>query len=376
MNNAKRPGHPIRLGKVIRIVLIVVIALAAITVAAAYAASRVIESRIVGMLGASGHTQRIHVGLSEVVLENVEIGAPPGWPAQQTLRANRVVLHPDWQALLSNRVSISSATVDDYYLSALRTRDGRMRILPTLQDRTGDLAGGADGKDGGAGEKRQTDVGNIVFNNGRLDFYDASISTPPHLIPIEALHAEIGSLHSPATAEQTSVRVQGQMVGKKRRGALNVDGWIAVASLDADVRTTLQGVDVSLLAPYLQKQAPAALVAGQVDLNMRTRIEQQQLNAQGTVALRDLAFDNSGSALLSLPRKAVLAAMEDRHGQVSFDFTLRGDLRDPKFSLNDNISTRLAGGFAKAIGVSVEGVAGGVGAAVKGLGGALNDLIK
>jgi uncharacterized protein involved in outer membrane biogenesis len=361
--------------KIVKFVVIPLATVVVVGVAATQIAARVVVARIEDLLGEQGHAQNIDVGWNRIVLENVEIGAPPGWPTQQTLRAARVELEPDWRALLSNRISIRRATMQDYYLSVLRTDDGRLRILPTVQERA-EASAQNQGKDNGDGAapKREIYVGQLILEKGQVDFFDASISKPPYRIPIEDLHAEIGPLHTPATADHTKIVATGQMVGKKRRGTMNIDGWVAQSTKDADVRTTLQGADVALLAPYLQKRAPAALVAGQLNLNMRTRVTNQRLDAQGTVTLQDMAFDNSGSTLLSLPRKAVLAALEDRKGKVTFDFTLQGNLHDPKFSLNDNLSMRLAGGFAKALGVSVEGVAGGVGEAVKGLGGALDEL--
>lgn len=361
--------------KAVKFIVIALVALAALAALGTYAAARFVQSRIVDLLGEQGHAEHIHVGFAEIILDNVEIGAPPGWPAAQTLRAARVVVQPEWQALLSDRVSLRHVLISDYYLSALRTRDDGIRIVPTLHEHAESQAGEkeSDGK-----PKRQIDVATLVLENGRMDFFDGSISTPPYRVPIEDLRAEIGPLHAPATADRTRLRAQGELVGKKRRGMMNIDGWVALGDKDADIRTTLQGVDVSLAAPYLQKQSPAALTSGEMDLSMNTRVERQQLNAQGKVTLRDLGFDNSGSTLMSLPRKAVLAAMEDRQGKVSFDFTVQGNLHDPQFSLNDSFSTRLAGGFAKALGVSVEGVAGGVaggvGDAIKGLGGALDQL--
>jgi uncharacterized protein involved in outer membrane biogenesis len=363
--------------RIIKFVVIPIAVLAVAGVATMQVASRVVVARIESMLGPEGHAQDIDVGWNRVILKNVEIGAPPGWPAQQTLRAARVELEPDWSALLSNRIAIRRATLEDYYLSVLRTTDGRLRILPTIQERTGKSEDGAvEGGSDNDGDKRKREVwvGRLVLEKGHLDFFDATVAKQPYRIPIDDLHADIGPLRAPAGADQTKLVLTGKLTGKKRSGTLNMDGWVVQSTKDSDVRTTLQGADVSLLAPYLQKHAPAALVGGQLDLNMRTRVASQRLNAQGTVTLQDLAFDNSGSTLLSLPRKAVLAALEDRKGKVTFDFTIEGNLHDPKFSLNDDISMRLAGGFAKAIGVSVEGVAGGVGGAVKGLGDTLNQI--
>jgi hypothetical protein len=365
--------------KVIKFVVIPVLVLGVLAAAAMHIAARLVVSRIEDLLGDQGRAAHIDVGWSQIVLQDVEIGAPANWPTRQTLRAARATLEPDWRALLSDRISIRRVVISDYYLSVLRTENGRLRLLPTLRDRAGaDPQGGPNEKDAdkeaAPKRKRETDVGMLVLENGRVDFFDSAIGRTPYRVPFEKVHAEIGPFHAPANDDHTQIKVRAEIVGKQRRGAVTVDGWVALASRDADIRNTVSGADVSLLAPYLQKNAPAILSAGQLDLDMKTRVQSQQLAAQGKITLRDLDFSNSGS-LRSLPRKAVMAALEDRNGRVTFEFTLQGSLKDPKFSLTDDLSTRVVGGFAKAIGVSVEGVAEGVGSAVKGLGGALGDVL-
>ncbi|ARP91461.1 hypothetical protein CAL14_15190 [Bordetella genomosp. 9] len=362
--------------KSVKYVVIPVVVVAILAALAMHVAARVVVARIQDLLGDQGHAARIDVGWSQIVLENVEIGAPPDWPARQTLRAARATLEPDWRALLSDRISIRRVVISDYYLSVLRAPGGRLEILPTLRERARQRADEQAQKNGGqSGEdkpKRETDVGQLVLESGRLDFFDGQVAKKPYRVPFENVHAEIGPLHAPANNAQTKVDMKGEIVGKKRRGTAQVTGWLAMPSRDADVRTTLAGADVSLLAPYLQRHSPSVLTGGQMDLDMTTRVQNQQLDAHGKVRLRDTEFSNN---LGSIPRKAVIAALENRKGEVTFDFTLQGSLKDPKFSLTDDMSTRIVGGFAKAIGVSVEGVAEGVGSAVKGLGGALGELI-
>jgi uncharacterized protein involved in outer membrane biogenesis len=365
------------MNRTLKFVVIPIAVLVVIAVATLHIAARVVVGRIEDMMGDKGHASRIDVGWSQIVLENVEIGAPPDWPTRQTLRAARVTMEPDWRALLSDRISIRRVVVEDYYLSILRASDGSLLVLPTLRERARQRAEAREqqqGQEGEAPSRREIDVGQLILQKGHLDFFDGRIAKTPYRVPFDDVHAEIGPLHAPANNQHTKIKIQGQMVGKQRRGAVSVDGWLALPSRDADIRTTTSGADVGLLAPYLQRGAPAVLTAGQMDLDMSTRVQDQQLSAQGKVTLRNLDFSGGGN-LSALPRKAILAALEDRKGEVSFDFTLQGSLKDPKFSLTDDMSMRIVGGFAKALGVSVQGVAEGVGSAVKGLGGALGELL-
>jgi len=350
------------------------LALLAATALAAYVAAQVVESRIVELLGPSGRAARIDVRLKEVVLHDVEIGAPKGWPAEHTLRARRIACTPDWRSLLSHKLLVRTLAVEDYYLSVRRSADG-IELLPTLsaQARQKRQQSAAEGKD--PSEQWETEIRSAVLRDGRVDYYDAVVAKPPHRVALAQLHAEIGPVYFPKRAERTNLKVSGQIPGKSRTGTTTVEGWLEAASGNADVRNRLSQVDVPVLAPYLYKGSAATLAGGAVDLDMHTRIERRRLNAKGHLELRGLRF-GEGDRLLSLPRKAVLAALEDRKGEVAFDFTLTGNLDDPKFSLDDSLSMRLAGGLAKGIGVSAKGMAEGVGGVVRELGDALSDLVE
>ena len=62
------------------------------------------------------------------------------------------------------------------------------------------------------------------------------------------------------------------------------------------------------------------------------------------------------------------------HDQIKLNFELDGDLRDPKFSLNESLMNKLAEGFAKIVGVNTEGVAKNAGGVVKSIGDTLKHL--
>lgn len=386
-----------RAGRLARIVAGLVLALVLLGVLGAQLGARRVEAHIVDLLGPLGHAEHIHVGWKQIVLEQVRIGAPPGWPAPQTLRARRLSFEPSWLELLSRRTRIERVVGEDVYLSVWRDAHGRLRTLPTLRQRGGDTPApgerhaatpGASAPLGNARQapsseaatsettvaaaRRPTSIGEIVFQGGELDYYDSTVARPPHRIVLRDFAARIGPLDFPARATRSKVQLSGKPGGN---GRLTLDGWVALATHDTDVRTRLANVQAPLLAPYLLKHAPGSLQGGRVDLDMHTRIAAQRLDAQGHLVLSDLHFADDGDTLLSLPRQAVLAALADKHGKITLDFTLNGNLRDPEFSINNSIAMRFATGVVKALGVNAEGVAGSLGETAKGLGGALMNLL-
>jgi hypothetical protein len=78
--------------------------------------------------------------------------------------------------------------------------------------------------------------------------------------------------------------------------------------------------------------------------------------------------------------------LQAKGGQIALEFSLDGDIDDPKFSLNEMFATRIAVQLAKELGFSVgglvEGIGGlglegveGAGKAAGGVGSALRKLI-
>ena len=69
-----------------------------------------------------------------------------------------------------------------------------------------------------------------------------------------------------------------------------------------------------------------------------------------------------------------IAALKAHNGDITLHFVLDGNLHDPKFKLDESLMTEVRAGFAKALGVSAEGVVKGAGETAKGIGDALRKL--
>jgi hypothetical protein len=345
------------------------------TVLALHFITDAIQSRVIEMLGPLGHADSIQVGLKGIELTHVTLRAPPGWPATDALRAETVTIEPDLRELMSGRTRIRRVAIDNFYLSALRVAHGPIQLLPNLKQSALDLRR----KDVSEGRPpRETQVDQIDFTHGRMDFFDATVRKPPYRIRIDDAHGRVENLHFPLTTAHTRVELSGALRGPAHTGRLSSDGWIALATKDSDTTTRLSGVDVVLLSPYLTRKSDIAVKSGTFDLDMHSTVRNYQLHAPGTLTLNRLELANGDGALarfMSIPRQVALAALKDRHDKVTLRFTLDGNLRDPRFSLNEDLATRIANGFAKALGVNAEGLAKGAGETATGLGNALKNLL-
>jgi uncharacterized protein involved in outer membrane biogenesis len=336
-----------------------------------------VKSRIAAALAPLGSAERIDVGLTSVTLTQVRLNAPKGWPTSNTLRANQITFIPDIRDLLAHRIHLRSVVVSDFTMPVVRDANGTIRLLPDLRQSLSHASAPASGAPALPAEKL---VDHVEFEHGTFEFYDGWVSQPPYKVTVSDAHATVDHIHLPALAEPTNLSVTGSIKGPQHTGQVTFSGWIKVANKDSQTTTTLRGVDVVTLDPYLLKKAGARaqVKGGTLDLNLDSSVRDYHLHAPGVLTLHHLQLAESDDPLdtfMSIPTRAAVAALKKHGGDITLHFVLDGNLRDPKFTLNENLMTELRAGFAKALGVSAEGVAKGAGETVKGLGNALRNLL-
>jgi hypothetical protein len=351
---------------------VVVVAVLGVTAAAVmiglHFATKELKSQVEQALGAESEVQEIIVGLSSIELRGIRIRAPKGWPAQDTLRAERVIIKPDLLGLASARLHIPHIIVEQAYMSVLRSRDGRLRLLPSLLEKRGNRGGGA---------APEVTIGSIELRDSALEFFDATVRQPAHKIRLEQVQASVDDLHLPGLKGRTGIELDGVVKGIQRNGKLSIKGWAELATKNSEITTRLQGVDLVALEPYLIKSSETGVKRGALDLDLKSTVRNNRLHAPGTVTLKGLELVNGDGAMgtfMGAPRSLVIAALKNRNDQIEVQFTLEGNINDPQFSLNESFSKRMAASVAETLGISIEGLTRGVGSAAQGLGNAVKKL--
>ncbi len=351
-------------------ILAILTLVAAVAVVLAFAATRVVELRVAGMLGPRAQVGEVRAGFTRVVLTDVVIAGSAG---QANAQARRVVLEPIWLAFLRNEAAFKTITVEGFDFVVVRGADSELHIAPALQSALqtgeGEVA---------AGLRRRVPVrtGDLILRDGRLEYQDAVVSKPPHRIPFTDVQARLHPVAMPGDGTRSEMEFSGKIEGNRNgQSTVRAQGWLVLGGTDADMTVAVRNMDIRHAAPYLADNGAGSLAGGSMDLDMKTAIAHRDLRASGAVALHDLKFSGDGS-LFSLPRKAVLAALKDHTGALRFEFTLAGNLDNPKFSVSRGFAAQVAQGFGHAIGVGAEGAAEGVAGAVKELGNALSDLLS
>jgi len=336
-------------------------------------ASRRLHAGIEAALGPRATLDAASLGWSGVELRGLRVRAGQDlqgrWPAPDELSAERVRVVPSLASLWRSGWQLSSVTVEGANLSLLRTREGRLRVLPSLLEAN---AGSRPGNASGDRSGPAVHIGTLRLRDVAIDFYDASVAGAhgkPHHIRLAPLRADVGPLTLPALDQRAEVSIQATLKGPQRNGALSLQGHLTPATRDADLTLKVKGLDLVALQPYLLRANEAAVRRGALDLAVDAHVKGQQLNAPGRLTLTDLDLASGGGAFgtfAGVPRQAVLAAMS-RDGRIELAFTLEGKVDDPKFSLNELFAARFAVSLAEKLGVSFGGVVEGIGSVIKGL---------
>jgi hypothetical protein len=354
------------------ILLVVLILLTVGGVLGFYGTLRVLKGKVVEALGEGADVGVIGVSWSGVTVSGLRIMGPKGWPAQDAFRAEEISIVPSLGRLLAGEVRAGSVRVVRPYLSALRTKDGRLRLLPSLLERSAKRSG-TPSSGGTEMLALPIVIATMRLEEAVVEIYDATVASPPLKIRLEQIQATIRNVALPALTGKTEFDIVGVVKGAAKDGRFDVKGWSEIATRDSDVKTILRAVDLVPLQPYLGTHSASRLRKGQMDLDLTSEVRRNRLKAPGRMTLADLDFvpgEGAGS-FLGLPRNAVLAFMKGKEGRIALDFTLEGDIGDPRFSLNEAFSTRIAVGLADSLGVGVRGLAEGIGS----LGGKAADAV-
>ena len=361
------------------VILVALIVLLIAGFAAYRFAIRTIEARIMTAIGPQGEVKELRVSPAGIEIMGLRIRASDGgeknagWPAEDEFRADRVLVVPSLFDLLRSRVILDLIRVEGAYVSMLRARDGKMRILPSRletvpsssasskpESTTVSAPAPAQSEDSASSTTPVT-INGIELTNGSIDFFDATIRKTPVKQRLEQINAHIGKITLPDLAGQSEIRFQAIHKGVQRDGKISVEGSVELATRDSGITTVFRDVDMLSLQPYLVKGNDAGIRKGSLDFELNSSIKQGMLYAPGSLALSDLELASSSATVLGIPRKLVTAMMKNKKGKISVNFVLTGDINDPEYSLNENLSTRIAAALAGKLGVNVEGLAKGLG---------------
>lgn len=343
----------------------------------------ILKNKVVEALGPDSEIGRLRVGWDGLDIEGLRIRGTHGWPAEYTLRAERVTLVPGILSFFSGKYRISSITIVRPYLSVHRTKAGKILAVPSLLS-------GKMPEDAVPSPRTQTSViiGHIILQDGVVELFDDTTGRHRRKIRLEQIQASVEDIDAPSLAGRSRFEIKGIVKGARCDGYADLKGWAEIAKKDSSVNLQLKSVDLADFQAYFTRAGDIRISKGALDLDLQSDVRNNRLKAPGTIVISGLELAPGRGfwgTFMGMPRSAVLAVLKDRGNKISLSFVLEGDINNPRFSFNEALSTRLAVSMADTLKVGIGGVAKGAGTlgqkgietaagAVKGVGSAVKNL--
>lgn len=351
---------------------VVVALLIVVAVAGMHFAARSIKSSIEEALGPEGEAVEINVRLTNIEMIDVRIAAPKGWPTDTALRAKRVVIIPNLRQLMSDHVEIDRIEIEAGYISALRPQGGGgLRVLPSIADRAKKKKRDSEGRRGAT-------VDTVALTGSVIEVFDATSVGKPTRVRLDAVKGTVKDIRVPELDTPTRIDLDGVIKGVNRDGTVSIKGTTEIANKSAEIATQLRNIDLALFEPYLITKLKSGIDSGTFNLDLKSKVRDNVVNASGTLTVNALKFkaaENPLGALAGLPRRAAIGSLADDYGQITVPFTLAGNLDDPTFSLAGETTLKTGVAVAKALGLSFEGVVRAFLIILNGLGSAFVTLV-
>jgi uncharacterized protein involved in outer membrane biogenesis len=310
-----------------------------------------LKGKVEAALGPGSHIKELKVGWSSVEVRGLRIEGSQGWPTKETLRAERVFIVPSLSSLLTGEVKVGSIAVVSPYLSALRSRDGKLIVLPSLLSRSA-RPETPSGAHGGAPARTVT-ISRVTLRDGVVEFFDATVAQPPLKIRLEQIQASVRDVVAPALTGKTRFDLTGVLKGVQQDGQASVSGWAEVMSKDSSVHMRLKSVDLVALQPYLRRAAETRVNKGVLDLDLDSQVSNRRLRAPGKLVISDLdlaAAHGTVDTFMGTDRNALIKYLKSTDDKIRVDFVITGDLDNPGFSLNEFFAKQVASALKETVG--------------------------
>jgi uncharacterized protein involved in outer membrane biogenesis len=197
----------------------------------------VLKDEVTHALGPKSEIAKIPVGWSGLDVEGVRIHGAE-WPSAETFRADRITLVPSLLGAFSGRFRVHSIRVVRPYLSVLRTKDGQLKVVPSLLSG----AGGRDQPEDSSlphARTRAVTIDLITLRDGVLELFDAAVTQPPLKIQLQQVQATAVDVVAPAlTGGRGSPAV---VKALQHDGTLTIAGWAEIQALWIATPTSSRG---------------------------------------------------------------------------------------------------------------------------------------
>lgn len=280
--------------------------------------------------------EKVELSWKSIEILNVVFKKDDGTPV---FKSDSIYLSFDLLGILKKDYTLSHLVLKNPYILIELDRQGR--IINPLKP---------------SGPLPPISIKQLVIHGGSIDYSDGAISRPPLVTKLRNIEVEINNLAVPFNDTLAFFVIETEVPGKSATGMFKSSGTINMKTHDLNCQVSLKSLDLTNFKPYFQKKSDANISRGLLDLELKADIKAGIINAPGKATIRDLTFQSTGSVkdtFLGIPRSGVLYLLKNNKGAIIIDFVIKGDFKNPKFSLRESLTEKLTKGLAEKLGLDV-----------------------
>ena len=220
------------------------------------------------------------------------------------------------------RTKIGTIDIDRAFLKTVIDAEGKLNLTRLRVDRPATAPPAA---------LPAVDITKVTLRNAKIDYTDESL-----ILPFGTdIHDANGSIKDFSTTSAAPARLgmEGRVADN---GYVKVDGTLRVADpfASSDVMVTFRDVSMPKLTPYVAQFAGYAVKNGDLDLDIRYRIQNRRLVGDHRVVAKDLVLGEKveGSKAPPLPVRMAIALLKDKDGRIDLAVPIEGSVDDPEFA--------------------------------------------
>ncbi len=310
-------------------------------------ANRLLKYQLEQFLGKGFTVGSIELSWNGVQAEKVALARPDG---KQAFSAEVLSVTADIFGLVRNERTVSALSLEEPYLLVEFDRNGG--LIPYRPQSMNAREKSGSGKQ----ISRPVLVKEMKIRGGSLHYIDRKVQGGPVRLKFRAVRLDAGSMFIPPGNVVTAYELVTEVEAKGGNGRVSASGTLNMETRDTKTKLRIRDVDVTELKPYYQKTGDVSVTKGRISVDADILIKNSRITSSGTIVLRDLEFESRSGTFLGLPLAAVIALLKDRENRIDLDFSIEGDLKNPKFNIRDSLVQKVAIALARALGMPIEAI--------------------
>ena len=312
-------------------------------------ANRIIKHQLQQFLGNGFSVEDISFRWGEVRATDIRLLRPD---SKEVLTTKNLGVRANIIGLLKKENIISAVHLDAPYL--LLEVDKKGKIVPIMPARDQAPVKTQSRKKPQGRDIEPFLIKQFWMQEGSLDYLDRKVSPSPALIRMREIKAELKNFSVPPDSRVSDYEIDAVIPGKAAKGKLTSQGSINLKTKDTKSKLSIRDLDITQLRPYYEKKGDVEVTQGLLSLDAGIKVRDRRIQSEGTITIKDLEFKTSGGSFLGMPLLGVTKMLKDNRNQITLDFTLEGDLDNPKFNITQSLVQKLSLSLAKSLGMPIE----------------------